>query len=59
MNKQKIIILDFETGDVHVFSYDQNIWDNPEDFITELDIYVSLSNCQWMVVDILNIQIHE
>jgi hypothetical protein len=59
---KKIIILDFSTAEVHVFPYDENVWTDAEDFITDENengsIALSLSNCQWMIVDDLNIQIH-
>ena len=59
---KKIIILDFSTAEVHVFPYDENVWANGEDFITDENengnIALSLINCQWMIVDELNIQIH-
>jgi hypothetical protein len=59
---KKIIILDFSTAEVHVFPYDENVWSDGEDFITDENengnIALSLSNCQFMIVDDLNIQIH-
>jgi hypothetical protein len=59
---KKIIILDFSTGEVHIFPYDENIWEDGEDFIVDENengsIALSLSNCQWMIVDNLNIAIH-
>lgn len=59
---KKIIILDFSTAEVHVFPYDDNVWENGEDFIVDENengsIALSLSNCQYMIVDDLNIQIH-
>ena len=62
MRNKKIIILDFSTAEVHVFPYDKNIWDDGEDFIEDEnengDIALSLSNCQWMIVDDLKIEIH-
>lgn len=35
MVNQKIIIMDFSTGEVHIFSYDLNIWENGEHFLSE------------------------
>ena len=59
---KKIIILDFSTAEVHVFPYDDSIWSDGEDFITDENkggsVTLSLSNCQWMIADNLNIQIH-
>jgi hypothetical protein len=58
----KIIILDFSTAEVHVFPYDKNVWSDPEDFIEDMNengpVALSLSNCQYMIVDNLQIQIH-
>ena len=62
MGNKKIIILDFSTAEVHVFPYDENVWDDGKDFIEDEnengDIALSLSNCQWMIVDDLKIEIH-
>lgn len=58
---QKIIILNFVTTEVHVFPYDENIWRDAEEFINSKDFKdfdFSTTNCHWMVVDELNIQIH-
>lgn len=59
---KKIIILDFSAAEVHVFPYDDNIWDDGEDFIVGLDedkrLELRIQDCQWMIVDDLNIQIH-
>jgi hypothetical protein len=61
MNSEKIIILDFSTGEVHVFPYDEDLYEDASDFL-ENDICKELgireSDCQYMVVDQLNIQIH-
>lgn len=58
---KKIIILNFEIGEVHVFNFDENIWESAEDFFTseeceEFDLREE--HCHYMVVDELNIQIH-
>jgi hypothetical protein len=58
---KKIIILDFSTTKVHVFLYDENVWDNTEDFFDSdycIEKGIKETNCQYMVVDDLNIQIH-
>ncbi len=59
---KKIIILDFESGEVHVFNYDSNIFEDFSDFVIvineEHDLNLREKNCQWMIVDDLNIQIH-
>lgn len=62
MENKKIIILDFSTGEVHIFPYDENVWENGEDFIEDENengnIALSLINCQWMIVNELKIEIH-
>ena len=61
MNNQKIIILDFESGEVHVFPYDRFAYEDGEDFFEAINEYgynFGDSNCQWMIVDELNIEIH-
>lgn len=63
MNK-KIIILDFSSAKVHVFPYDENIFGDGEDFINSLtedgfyNLELKTQDCQWMITDNLNIQIH-
>jgi hypothetical protein len=61
---KKIIILDFSTAKVHVFPYDENIYSDGEGFINnewieeEYGLGLKESQCQWMITDDLNIQIH-
>ena len=60
MNNQKIIVLDFVTSEVHVFPFDRFVYEDGEQFVSE-DPYeagLNLSNCQYMVVDELNITVH-
>lgn len=57
MVKKKIIILDFRTQDVFIYNYDENVWESCEDFIESKKINLNSNDCQWMVVDELNIQI--
>lgn len=56
-NKKKIIILDFGEANVLIYDYDENVWESPEDMTDEDGNYILDSNCQWMVVDELNIKI--
>ena len=46
----KIIILDFSTAEVHVFSYDENVWNDGEDFLYDItengDQSFTETNCQ-------------
>lgn len=56
----KIIILNFKTKEVFIFPYDENIYEDGESFFEseycrELDI--RLKDCNYMVVDELNIKI--
>ena len=52
---KKIIILDFSDNQVYVKNYDENMWSNPEEFLSETGF--NETDCQWMVVNklILNI----
>ena len=56
MDNQKIIIMDFATSEVHIFSYDPNIWISGEDFLTEhfseQGLAFKESQCHWMIVDL-------
>lgn len=54
---KKLIVLDFGTAEVTIYTYDENIWESPEDFTDENGNFVIDSNCQYMVVDELNIKI--
>lgn len=54
---KKIIILCSSTQEVLVYEYDMNMWENVEHFLTSDEIDLDINNCQWMVVDELNIQI--
>ena len=58
MGNKKIIILDFRTLEVHIFSYDENIWEDCIEFIESEEINLNSNDCQWMVVDNLKIEIH-
>lgn len=55
---KKIIILDFGTGKVDIYPYDENVWENAEDMTDEDGNYILNSNCQWMIQDKLNLKIH-
>ena len=57
MNNKKIIILDFETSSVLVYPYDENVWEGAEDLIESEEVGLNSNNCQWMIVDELNIEI--
>lgn len=50
---KKIIVLNFLTKEVFILNYDENIWEDPEHFISESELLnnVSHNHCQWMVVE--------
>jgi hypothetical protein len=57
----KIIILNFATAEVFIFPYDENIYDNCEDFFDSPyceELGLRESDCQYMVVDNLKLQIY-
>jgi hypothetical protein len=39
--EKTLIVLDFETQKVDVYPYDENLWESPEEFQDENDIYNS------------------
>jgi hypothetical protein len=54
---QKIIIMDFATQEVHIFSYDPNIWgENGEHFLlnhhSRFGQIFKPEECEWMIVDL-------
>jgi hypothetical protein len=51
---KKLVVLDHSVGEVYVYPYDESKFDCPEDFANE-DGYVLNGNCEWMLVDELNI----
>ena len=53
---KKIIILNFETAEVHVYDYDENVWEDCEEFMMSENI--RFNDCQWMLTDNLKIEIH-
>lgn len=54
----KIIILNFETGEVYVYPYDESAWEDCVAFLESDEINLNSDTCQWMVVDELKIQIY-
>ena len=50
-----VTVLDFETGEVHIYEYSHNLED-VKDFISEQGH--SVTNCQWLCTDKINLQIH-
>lgn len=63
-NIKKIIILDFEVGEVHVFDFDENIFKGDDlqyylDIINEkFNLHLNENNCQWMIVDNLTLRVY-
>jgi hypothetical protein len=55
INMKKIIILDFSDNQVYIKNYIEDLWNNPEEFLSENGF--DETNCQWIVVNklILNI----
>lgn len=56
----KIVVLDFQTAEVLIFNYSPDCED-AEEYMYELEEEGSISqvsDCQWMVVDELKLQIH-
>lgn len=56
----KITILDFSTGEVFIFPYDENIYEDAQDFFegAYAEQYgLQESNCQYMVSEQLALQI--
>lgn len=56
---QKIIILDFEVGKTYVCPFDKNVYEDGEHFIVKdpYELGIRETNCQWMIVDELEIKI--
>jgi hypothetical protein len=52
---KKLVVLDHGVGEVYVYTYDDSKFDCPEDFTDKNGVYVLDSNCEWMLVDELNI----
>ena len=50
--------MDFATSEVHIFSYDPNVWESGEHFLTkhfsEEGQPFKESKCQWMIIDLEN-----
>ena len=59
---KRIIILDSSDSSVRSFPYDENVYKNHEDFYdavnSELGFYFTNSQCDYMIVEELKIQIH-
>lgn len=53
----KLVILHYETKEVLIYDYDENLLENPEDFMSDEKININSSNCHWIVVDEVNIKI--
>jgi hypothetical protein len=51
----KIVIMDFSTGEVHIFDYDPKVWESGEEFLiqqhSEHGSTFKESQCEWMIVD--------
>jgi len=56
MKEYKIIILDFSKGEVHIHDYDINLYNDDTEWFENSNY--NQKDCQWMIVENLNIQIH-
>ena len=58
MEPEKIVILDFTSGEVFILDYDSNIYDDPEDFfsIPEMNNF-NMNTCEFMIVKTSEFQI--
>jgi hypothetical protein len=56
MSAQKIVIMDYSTTEIHIFSYDPGKWKTGEDFLVEhysdQGQTFKVSQCDWMIVDL-------
>lgn len=52
----KLIVLDFETSEVYVYTYDSETTD-AEDVVGEDGVPAINDNCQWMTTELLKINI--
>ena len=60
--KKKIIIMDYCTSEVHIFTYDENAYEDYQDFYEHINEEEGFnfrdSQCYCMVVDELKLEIH-
>jgi hypothetical protein len=42
---------------INIYNYDENVWESPEDFEDEFDGSVINGNCDYMVVDVVQITV--
>ena len=58
---QKLAILDYSTGEVHIFNYNDERYGEVEDYLSELNddaLVGRICDLNWMVTDELNLKIH-
>ena len=59
MNKEKIVILEFHTGQVYILDYDSSIYEDPEDFFLTKEMEdFNIVMCEYMIVLENELQIH-
>ena len=62
MGKHTVVILDFSTGDVHIAPYDISAYEDFFDFLVDFNEHTGYNlkqgNCQWMIMEKINIEIH-
>jgi hypothetical protein len=54
---KKLVVVDHRDKTMTVYPYDENVWESPEDYMTEDEELVIHSDCSWIVVDALTIKI--
>lgn len=55
---QKLIVLDYRTGEVNVYPFDQDLWEDVEEF--NIDGYCPIhSDTHYMITNELSLKIHE
>lgn len=48
---EKIVILNYQTGQVYILDYDSNLFESPEDFFALEEMSsIPLNDCHYMVV---------
>lgn len=59
MKVNKIIILDYESGNVYMFDFDNNIYEDFSDFVVDInkkfDLNLIEASCSWMIRKTINV----
>lgn len=54
---KKLVVVDHRDKTMTVYPYDENVWESPEDYMTEDEELVIHSDCSWILLDALTIKI--